>query len=87
MRLVPISVNSELDVRGITADNIPPPWKGNDHWMLRYGVSLPTHDPRGGCESCGYVDDDGGVEATDLIWVTDAAWSVGIGQWLCMECD
>jgi hypothetical protein len=62
-------------------------WKGNPNHMLigHNGGCHPTHDPpKSGCESCGYVEEDG-VENTHLAWAADPAWSY-FGQWLCMEC-
>ena len=61
-------------------------WRGNPHWMRRAGEEPPDHDPVNGCESCGWVEDDG-VEASDLLWAPSSAWSPDRGQWLCLECD
>lgn len=55
-------------------------WRDNEHWMVRDGDEEPGHDPAGGCEGCGWVDERG-VRASDLIW-SPTFWG-----WLCMECD
>jgi hypothetical protein len=68
------SLYREAEERGETT------WNGNPHWMRRVGEEAPTHDPAGGCESCGWVE-DGGIRESDLIWSPAAC------AWLCMDCD
>lgn len=65
----------------------PNHYKGNRRHMLVYDYGCePDHDPpETGCESCGYLEEFGGVNATDLAWCDEPAWS-STGQWLCMEC-
>lgn len=62
-------------------------WKGNEHWMVRDRSPDPERDPTEGCECCGWLDEDGDVTTSDLIWIPPEHDTDFPGAWFCMECD
>jgi hypothetical protein len=64
-------------------------WKGNEHWMVRDADPDPTYDPQRhtGCGMCGWIDEEGDIEGSDLIWSAGDESNRDMGWWLCMGCD